>query len=155
MRTYSSACGSLDVKEEGMFDRLGYLYVWFCAMFYNDCSTERAVVAVIRAVSWSLSSILVFKCVYTEENENELSLRVALLMYKTIWISSYNYSYIWILFSLSGLSLVSFCWFMKILFEMQDQYILHSAEAQNINLPFACRHGTVFLTRFSWLLRPS
>ncbi|CDY71732.1 BnaAnng38620D [Brassica napus] len=25
--------------------------------------------------------------------------------------------------------------------EMQEQYILHSAESQNINLPFACRHG--------------
>lgn len=24
---------------------------------------------------------------------------------------------------------------------MQDQYILHTAEAQNITLPFACRHG--------------
>jgi len=29
-------------------------------------------------------------------------------------------------------------------FEMQDQYILHTAESQNITLPFACRHGTYF-----------
>lgn len=29
--------------------------------------------------------------------------------------------------------------------EMQDQYILHTAESQNISLPFACRHGIVLL----------
>lgn len=26
--------------------------------------------------------------------------------------------------------------------KLQDQYILHTAESQNITLPFACRHGT-------------
>ncbi|KAL0854410.1 hypothetical protein Bca101_059562 [Brassica carinata] len=29
---------------------------------------------------------------------------------------------------------------------MQDQYILHSAESQNITVPFACRHGTLLFT---------
>lgn len=29
--------------------------------------------------------------------------------------------------------------------EMQDQYILHTAESQNITLPFACRHGNMVL----------
>ena len=30
---------------------------------------------------------------------------------------------------------------------MQDQYILHTAESQNISLPFACRHGIVLLVQ--------
>lgn len=44
---------------------------------------------------------------------------------------------------------------MKILFEMQDQYILHTAEAQNINLPFACRHGTIYILDPFQLIRIS
>lgn len=31
---------------------------------------------------------------------------------------------------------------------LQDQYILHTAESQDITLPFACRHGIDFQLSF-------
>ena len=39
--------------------------------------------------------------------------------------------------------LIQFGWLIGIIKKMQDQYILHTAESQNISLPFACRHGIV------------
>ena len=32
---------------------------------------------------------------------------------------------------------------------LQDQYILHTAEAQDITLPFSCRHGSMLPLSFS------
>ena len=54
-------------------------------------------------------------------------------------------------FRLCLLNLIDSNWIARIIFfflkkiEMQDQYILHTAESQNITLPFACRHGNMVL----------